>query len=206
MDVTAALTLNGELVLDKPIKVAKTKIKSEDDVQVKVSAQEQKGNYSISDSLFRHMLKCWPLTWRLLLLAMTDAKCLFLKNLPFNVTKEDIKNIFKKAVDVRFPGGSTSPTKGSVLKPLCQTCNHWLGIRIKVVLLWFLYSKLKWIYMFFHSIAFLEFKNKTIAQKVQKNKQGVKIQDRVLIVDFVGEGRSKVTKVDDNDNEGKSSP
>ena len=60
--------------------------------------------------------------------------------------------------------------------------------------------------MFFHSIAFLEFKNKTIAQKVQKNKQGVKIQDRVLIVDFVGEGRSKVTKVDDNDNEGKSSP
>lgn len=45
-------------------------------------------------------------------LAMKDARCLFLKNLPFNATKEDIMKIFKKAVDVRFPGGSAGPTKG----------------------------------------------------------------------------------------------
>lgn len=58
--------------------------------------------------------------------------------------------------------------------------------------------------MFFNSIAFLEFKNRTIARKVQKKKQVVKIQDRVLIVDFVGEARSKVTKVNDKDKKGKS--
>uniref|UniRef100_A0A3Q3XJP7 RRM domain-containing protein n=1 Tax=Mola mola TaxID=94237 RepID=A0A3Q3XJP7_MOLML len=117
MDLTAALKLNGELVLDKPIKTV-------------------------------------------VFLAMKDARCLFLKNLPFNATKEDIMKIFKKAVDVRFPGGSAGPTKG---------------------------------------IAFLEFKNRTIARKVQKKKQVVEIQDRVLIVDFVGEARSKVTKVNDKD-------
>lgn len=62
MDLTAALKLNGELVLDKPIKVEKAKIRSEDDVKVKASAQEKKGNSSKYDSLFRHMLKCCALT------------------------------------------------------------------------------------------------------------------------------------------------
>lgn len=41
MDVTNALTLNGETVLDKPIKVEKAKIKSTE--KVKISAQDKKG-------------------------------------------------------------------------------------------------------------------------------------------------------------------
>lgn len=56
----------------------------------------------------------------------------------------------------------------------------------------------------------MEFKNETTARKVWQKKQGVKIQGRVLIVDFVGETSgahsSQVTKADDdnNDTKGKS--
>lgn len=41
MDVTKALTLNGEMVFEKPIKVEKAKIKSAE--KVKISAEEKKG-------------------------------------------------------------------------------------------------------------------------------------------------------------------
>lgn len=41
MDVTKALKLNGEVVLDKPIKVEKAKIKSVE--KVKLSAEDKKG-------------------------------------------------------------------------------------------------------------------------------------------------------------------
>lgn len=44
MDLTKALTLNGEMILDKPIKVEKAKIKHEDEVKVKASAEDKKGN------------------------------------------------------------------------------------------------------------------------------------------------------------------
>lgn len=47
----------------------------------------------------------------------------------------------------------------------------------------------------------MEFKNKTIAEKLQQKKRVAKIQDRVLIVDFVGE--AKVAKgSDDNTQKG----
>lgn len=41
MDVTKALTLTGETVLDKPMKVEKAKIKSAE--KVKISAEDKKG-------------------------------------------------------------------------------------------------------------------------------------------------------------------
>lgn len=41
MDVTKALTLNGEMVLEKAIKVEKAKIKSAE--KVKISAEDKKG-------------------------------------------------------------------------------------------------------------------------------------------------------------------
>lgn len=51
--------------------------------------------------------------------------------------------------------------------------------------------------MFFNRIAFLEFKNTGIAKKVQKQKQGVTIQKRVLILNRVGEKSvCRVTKAD----------
>lgn len=65
-------------------------------------------------------------------------------------------------------------------------------------------------FLFSHSIAFVEFKNKTIARKIQQKKQQVKMQGRVLIVDFVGEtnatNSSKVIKTngDNNSAKGKS--
>lgn len=49
----------------------------------------------------------------------------------------------------------------------------------------------------------MEFRNKTIAGKMLLKKQRAKIQDRVLIVDSVGERqvseKSKVTTANDND-------
>lgn len=48
MDLTKALTLDGEMMLDKPMKIAVAKVKSEEKVKVKVkvkvSPEEKKGN------------------------------------------------------------------------------------------------------------------------------------------------------------------
>uniref|UniRef100_A0A3B5KLZ7 RRM domain-containing protein n=1 Tax=Takifugu rubripes TaxID=31033 RepID=A0A3B5KLZ7_TAKRU len=68
MDMTKALKLNGEMMLDKPIKVEKAKIKS--------------------------------------------AEKATLSNIPYDTTKEDLLKLFK-AVDVRFPGGTDGPKKGT---------------------------------------------------------------------------------------------
>nr|XP_020442419.1 nucleolin-like isoform X1 [Monopterus albus] len=125
MDVAKALVLNGTMLLDKPMKIAKAKVKSGEKV------------------------KAPPLDKK-----VKDARCLFLKNVPYSATKKDLLKIFHKAVAIRFPGGTKEPKKG---------------------------------------IAFVEFKNTTIAKKVLQKKQGAKIQGRVLVVDSVGE--TNVTKI-----------
>ncbi|XP_030607717.1 nucleolin-like isoform X2 [Archocentrus centrarchus] len=131
MDLTKALALNGEMLLDKPMKIAKAKIKSEDQVKVKSPQLKKQAK---------------------------DARCLFVKNLPYKATKQDILKIFHKAITVRFPGGTEGPSQG---------------------------------------IAFVEFKNTSITQKVWKQKQGAKFQNRVLLVDRVGEANvCRVTKAD----------
>ncbi|XP_041658598.1 nucleolin-like isoform X2 [Cheilinus undulatus] len=136
MDLTKALTLDGEMVLNKPMTVTEAKVKSEDKVKVKASEEDKK--------------------------AAKDARSLFLKNVPYNATKEDILKLFHKAVKVRFPGGAESPKTG---------------------------------------IAFVEFENKSIAEKVRQKKRLVQIQGRVLIVDAVrATNRPKATK----DNNSKS--
>lgn len=116
MDLTKALTLNGEVVLDKPIKVEKAKVKHEDKVKVKASAEDKKGNSTTCLCFIAREFKlyatCSDLWTCAVILAKRDARCLFLKNVPFNATKEDILKIFRKAVDVRFPGGTDGPTKG----------------------------------------------------------------------------------------------
>ncbi|CAK6952269.1 nucleolin-like [Scomber scombrus] len=140
MDLTKALTLDGQMILDKPLKIAKAKVKSEDQVKVKASPEEKKTTH--------------------------DAKCVFLKNVPYSATEKDILKIFPKAIAVRFPGGTEGPTKG---------------------------------------IAFLEFQNEAIANRVRQRKQGAKIQGRVLIVDHVGKANtSKVGKAAKEDNNTKA--
>ncbi len=54
MDLTKALTLNGETILDKPIRIEKAKIKSEDKVKRKVSAEDKKGNLTKCNSSVLH--------------------------------------------------------------------------------------------------------------------------------------------------------
>lgn len=44
IDLTKALTLNGEMMHDKPMKIAKAKVKSEDKVKVKAPPEDKKGN------------------------------------------------------------------------------------------------------------------------------------------------------------------
>ncbi|TNN69866.1 nucleolin [Liparis tanakae] len=140
MDLTKGLTLNGEMMHDKPMKIAKAKVKCMEKVPVKAPAKKKTSK---------------------------DDKCLFLKNVPYNATKEDILKIFGQAVEVRFPGGTEGPTTG---------------------------------------IAFVEFKNKIIAQKVQQQKKKVIIQGRVLIVDCVVKANRKGKANDDKeDAQGKKS-
>lgn len=62
-------------------------------------------------------------------------------------------------------------------------------------------------YLFFNSVAFVEFKKESTARKVRQKKQGVEIQGRVVIVDFVGETiaarSSQATKANDDSNDTK---
>lgn len=43
MDLTKALALNGEMLLDKPMKITKVKITSEDKAKVKARSLDKKG-------------------------------------------------------------------------------------------------------------------------------------------------------------------
>ncbi|XP_060940971.1 nucleolin-like isoform X2 [Limanda limanda] len=83
MDLTKALTFNGEIILEKPVRIAKAKVKSADEVKTPVDKK-----------------------------AARDARCVFVKNLPFTATKADIQKIFQKAINVRFPDGAEGPSKG----------------------------------------------------------------------------------------------
>ncbi|XP_057712973.1 nucleolin-like isoform X2 [Corythoichthys intestinalis] len=123
MDVTKALSLDGESILGQPVTIAKPKVKPADDVKKKAPKMDKKAK---------------------------DARCLFLKNLPYDATRRDIREIFTKAIRIRFPDGAQRPDKG---------------------------------------IAFLEFKNENVASKIRESKQGVKLQDRLLIIDAVGVSR-----------------
>ncbi len=57
---------------------------------------------------------------------------------------------------------------------------------------------------FLNSIAFVEFKNKAIAEKLQQRKRVIKIQGRVLIVDSVKQANvPKATNANDDNNNTK---
>ncbi|KAM4728388.1 nucleolin-like isoform 2-T2 [Anableps anableps] len=85
MDLTKALALNGEEILDKPMKMAKAKVKSNNQRKLKAPPVDKK---------------------------VKDNRCLFLKNVPYDATEKDIQNVFRKAISVRFPGGAKGPTQG----------------------------------------------------------------------------------------------
>ncbi|CAJ1071910.1 nucleolin-like [Xyrichtys novacula] len=86
MDLNKALTLNGETVLDKPLRIAKARVISAESVRKKMSPEEKK--------------------------AAKDARSLFLKNIPYDATKEDIMKVFSEAIKVWFPDGAQRPGKG----------------------------------------------------------------------------------------------
>ncbi|XP_045570464.1 nucleolin isoform X2 [Salmo salar] len=113
-NLTKALELNGETILDRKMRLGKAKVKDPtvDDKKAK------------------------------------DARTLFVKNIPFAATKEDLKKVFDTAVEIRFPGGIGTPSKG---------------------------------------IAYIEFKTEAIAEKVLEEKQGIEVQGRVIVIDFLGE-------------------
>lgn len=59
MDLNKALALDGEEILDKPMKIAKAKVKSNDNKKVKCPQVDKEGK-TISTSFFG--LCCWPQT------------------------------------------------------------------------------------------------------------------------------------------------
>ncbi|XP_067109026.1 nucleolin-like isoform X2 [Osmerus mordax] len=72
-DLSEALKLNGEKILDKPMRIDKAKVKE-------------------------------------IIAKAKHARTLFVKDIPFSATKEDLKIVFDEAVDIRFLGGG--PNKG----------------------------------------------------------------------------------------------
>uniref|UniRef100_A0A8C7UHZ9 RRM domain-containing protein n=1 Tax=Oncorhynchus mykiss TaxID=8022 RepID=A0A8C7UHZ9_ONCMY len=113
-NLTKALELNGEKILDRKMRLGKAKVKDPtvDDKKAK------------------------------------DARTLFVKNIPFAATKEDLRKVFDTAVEIRFPGGIGTPSKG---------------------------------------IAYIEFETEATAEKVLEEKQGIDVQGRVIVIDFLGE-------------------
>ncbi|KAL3054597.1 hypothetical protein OYC64_017517 [Pagothenia borchgrevinki] len=86
MDWMKGLMLNGHMMNELPMKVAKAKVKSEDKVKAKLSTEERK--------------------------AVKNSRCLFLKNIPYEATTKDILKVFKLGTCVRFPGGAETPKTG----------------------------------------------------------------------------------------------
>ncbi|KAG7456842.1 hypothetical protein MATL_G00240200 [Megalops atlanticus] len=81
-----------------------------------------------------------------------DARTLFVKNLPYSATKEDLQEIFDQAVEIRIPTGNNGSSRG---------------------------------------IAYVEFKSEAIAEQMLKEKQGLDVQGRSVIVDFTGDKSQK---------------
>ncbi|XP_061695242.1 nucleolin-like isoform X2 [Syngnathoides biaculeatus] len=84
IDVTKALSLDGEMLLGQPVTIAKPKVKTVDYVKKKAKPKRDK----------------------------KDARCLFLKNVPYEAKRRDIRKIFPKAVKIRFPGKAKNPDRG----------------------------------------------------------------------------------------------
>ncbi|XP_078029323.1 nucleolin-like isoform X2 [Epinephelus lanceolatus] len=84
MDLTKVLKCNGEMLDGKPMEIARARVVTKEIVKASVEDQKE----------------------------AKDGKCLFVKNIPYLATKDDILNIFRKAINVRFLGGTERPEKG----------------------------------------------------------------------------------------------
>lgn len=77
-DLTKALELNGEKILDQPIRMGKAKVKE-------IIPKKKEGR---------------------------DARTLFVKNIPYSATQEDLQKVFDEAIVIRFLGDTDGPSKG----------------------------------------------------------------------------------------------
>ncbi|XP_020772924.1 nucleolin-like isoform X3 [Boleophthalmus pectinirostris] len=84
MDLNKALSLNGEELLDKPLKVAKAKVK---EATVKVKDPEQ-------------------------IKQAKKERSIYVENIPLSATREDLVKVFPKLTAVRFLGGMGCASKG----------------------------------------------------------------------------------------------
>ncbi|XP_049454951.1 nucleolin-like isoform X3 [Epinephelus fuscoguttatus] len=84
MDLTKVLKCNGEMLDGNPMEIARARAVTKETVKASVEDQKE----------------------------AKDGKCLFVKNIPYLATKDDILNIFRTAVNVRFLGGTERPEKG----------------------------------------------------------------------------------------------
>lgn len=89
-DLTKALSLSGNKVLDLPLRISKAKLKDEKKKKKRVKA-------TVDDK------------------AAKFSKWLSVTNLPRDATKSEIMSIFNTAVDLKFPGGTTGPSKGTAI-------------------------------------------------------------------------------------------
>ncbi|XP_019733463.1 nucleolin-like isoform X2 [Hippocampus comes] len=87
MDVTKALSLDGAMILGQPLTIAKAKVKTVDSLKKKAKGPKPDKKAK-------------------------DGRCLFLKNVPYNATRRDIREIFPKAIKIRFPDQADHPSRG----------------------------------------------------------------------------------------------
>uniref|UniRef100_A0A3B5L9G7 Nucleolin n=1 Tax=Xiphophorus couchianus TaxID=32473 RepID=A0A3B5L9G7_9TELE len=125
-----------------------------------------------------------------------DARTLFVKNLPYSATIDDLKELFESAVDVRLPQGQTGSNRG-ILSSKIQCSTHmfntqWFVVfytyKLSVLFVSFpftlvtnlLYQGLVFVFRF----AFVEFENAEDAKEALENLNHTEIEGRSVRLEF----------------------
>lgn len=207
LDLTKALTLNGEQLLDKTLKIEKAKVKTDVEPEVKTKKKKPKvkpltkaerGKNTAPSPLSLRSSNFGSNFMTIVFLAEKNTRSLFLKNVPFKATKDDILKVFPEAVNISFPGRTKVPCKGWVSEELPHRARI-----IKMSFVWLRHARA-------FSLAFVEFKDEALVSSLLEGKQEVKMEDRVLIVASARESKTSKkntkTKVKDENKKTKQKP
>lgn len=125
------------------------------------------------------------------LFAERDARTLFVKNLPYRVTEDEMKNVFENALEVRLVLNKEGSSKGYVAEKVvrCLLLLHLMCLGIIPF-----NHELKPMppgsndcHFLCCRMAYIEFKTEAEAEKALEEKQGTEVDGRAMVIDYTGE-------------------
>lgn len=125
------------------------------------------------------------------LFAERDARTLFVKNLPYRVTEEEMKNVFENALEVRLVLNKEGSSKGCVAEKLLGVCCYCILMSLGSIPF---NCELKPMPPYRNDchflccrMAYIEFKTEAEAEKALEEKQGTEVDGRAMVIDYTGE-------------------